>query len=65
MPRAHNNDNQARLLAYLAAGIRSSEEIQKRLGLSQPTNDFPTHHRPGRPNRGYRQGAFQALHAAS
>jgi len=35
MPRAHN-DNEARLLAYLAAGIRSSEEIQKRLGLSQP-----------------------------
>lgn len=31
------NDNQTRLLAYLAAGIRSSEEIQKRLDLSQPT----------------------------
>jgi DNA-binding CsgD family transcriptional regulator len=36
MPRAHN-DNAARLLAYLSAGIRTSEEIQKRLGLSQPT----------------------------
>jgi len=36
MPRAHN-DNEARLLSYLAAGIRTSEEIQKRLGLSQPT----------------------------
>jgi DNA-binding CsgD family transcriptional regulator len=36
MPRAHS-DNETRLLAYLAAGIRSSEEIQKRLGLSQAT----------------------------
>jgi len=36
MPRVHN-DNEARLLAYLSAGIRTSEEIQKRLGLSQPT----------------------------
>lgn len=36
MPRTHS-DNETRLLAYLAAGIRSSEEIQKRLGLSQAT----------------------------
>jgi DNA-binding CsgD family transcriptional regulator len=36
MSRAHN-DNEARLLAYLAAGVRTSEDIQKRLGLSQPT----------------------------
>ena len=36
MTRAQN-DNQTRLLAYLAAGVRTSEDIQKRLGLSQPT----------------------------
>jgi hypothetical protein len=36
MSRARN-DNEARLLAYLAAGIRTSEDIQKRLALSQPT----------------------------
>ena len=36
MPRAHN-DNEARLLAYLSAGIRTSEDIQKRFGLSQST----------------------------
>jgi len=28
-------DNEARLLAYLAAGVRTSEDIQKRLNLSQ------------------------------
>lgn len=30
-------DNEARLLAYLAAGVRTSEDIQKRLNLSQST----------------------------
>lgn len=30
-------DNEARLLAYLATGVRTSEDIQKRLNLSQPT----------------------------
>lgn len=30
-------DTEARLLAYLAAGVRTSEDIQKRLNLSQPS----------------------------
>ncbi|HBG07232.1 MAG TPA: type II toxin-antitoxin system HipA family toxinoxin YjjJ [Geobacter sp.] len=30
-------DKEARLLAYLATGVRTSEDIQKRLNLSQPT----------------------------
>ncbi len=30
-------DNEARLLAYLAAGVRTSEDIQERLDLSQPS----------------------------
>ncbi|MBJ6751382.1 type II toxin-antitoxin system HipA family toxin YjjJ [Geomonas anaerohicana] len=30
-------DNEARLLAYLATGVRTSEDIQERLNLSQPS----------------------------